>query len=225
MSRHPRAVLADVPMHIVQRGNNRMACFFDTNDYRTYLSLLEDALKESACVLHAYVLMPNHVHLLASPTAAGSPAGLMKRAGQGYVQYVNRKYGRVGTLWQGRYHSSLVESERYLLTCQRYIELNPVRAGMVARPSDFPWSSYHVNADGEPSTLITPHAVYNSIHPDKQARQSSYRDLFAQALNSSQLELLRNALKNNGICGSAEFADTMGSTLGRNFSRRRREAN
>jgi putative transposase len=180
--------------------------------------MLGEALEQSGCLLHAYVLMPNHVHLLACPSRGGSAAELMKRVGQRYVQHVNWKYKRAGTLWQGRYHASLVESERYLLTCQRYIELNPVRAGMVQHPGEFPWSSYRANAHGEPSAIITPHLVYTGMHPDKLEREACYRALFSEPIHTAQLEQLRHALNSNGICGSADFADTMGACLGRDFS-------
>ena len=218
MSRHCRPVFSNVPLHIVQRGNNRNPCFFCKGDYQVYLGMMKDALGEFDCALHAYVLMPNHVHLLASPTATTAPAALMKRVGQRYVQYVNRRYRRFGTLWQGRYHSSLVDTEGYFLACQRYIELNPVRAGIVMHPVDYEWSSYRVHAHGEQSDIVVPHDLYKNIGAEKHTREASYRALFSEALPQSMLDQLRQATQSNGIYGSAQFSEKCGVALGRDFS-------
>ncbi len=223
MSRFPRPVIVNVPLHIVQRGNNRDPCFFSREDYRTYLGMLEDAGKESSCVVHAYVLMPNHVHLLASPQSANAPAGMMKRLGQRYVQFINRKYGRVGTLWQGRYHSSLVDTERYFLACQRYIELNPVRAGLVEHPVAYDWSSYRVHAHGKKSGIVVPHEIYNGLGSEPIERASCYRALFNEAIPQPFLDQFRQATNSNGICGSTHFSDRIGAALGRNFFTQRQE--
>lgn len=218
MSRHRRPVFANVPLHIVQRGNNRNPCFFCKGDYQVYLGMMQDALAEFACTLHAYVLMPNHVHLLASPADTTAPASLMKRVGQRYVQYVNRRYQRFGTLWQGRYHSSLVDTERYFLACQRYIELNPVRAGIVMHPVDYEWSSYRVHAHGEQSEIVVPHDLYKEIGAEKHTREASYRALFSEALSQPLLDQVRQATLSNGIFGSAQFSEKFGVALGRHFS-------
>ncbi len=219
MSRHPRPVFVDVPLHIVQRGNNRNPCFFCKGDYQVYLGMMRDALEEFACTLHAFVLMPNHVHLLVSPAATTAPASLMQRVGQRYVQYVNRRHRRYGTLWQGRYHSSLVDTEDYFMVCQRYIELNPVRAGLVTHPVDYDWSSYRVHAHGEQSGIVVPHELYTAIAPENRAREASYRALFLHALPPTLLDQVRQATTSNGICGSAPFAEKCGVALGRDFSR------
>jgi putative transposase len=142
MPRRPRIHLDSVPLHIVQRGHNREACFFDEQDRHAYLGWLRDALPREHCQLHAYVLTINHVHLLLTPEHAASAPRLIISVGRRYVQYINRAYGRAGTLWDGRYESSLVQADTYLLVCQRYIELYPVRAGMVSDPGGYPWSSY-----------------------------------------------------------------------------------
>lgn len=218
MSRYPRPVFENIPLHIVQRGNNRNPCFFCKGDYQVYLAMMDDALKEFGCILHAYALMPNHVHLLASPTVTTGPAGLMKRVGQRYVQYINRKYKRVGTLWQGRYYSSLVDTDGYFLTCQRYIELNPVRAGIVAHPVDYEWSSYRVHAHGAVSEIVVPHDLYSAIGTNRSAREERYREIFSEALSQSTLEQVRQATKSNGICGSRSFAEKMGVLLARDFA-------
>lgn len=135
-------------LHLIQRGNNRQACFFANDDYRCHLDWLAESAVRTDCAIHAYVLMTNHVHLLVTPTVADSAGQLMKRLGQRYVQRVNRLYRRSGTLWEGRYRSSLVQDETYALACHRYIELNPVRAGMVDHPRDYPWSSYRAKGAG-----------------------------------------------------------------------------
>lgn len=142
MPRRPRLALPGIPLHLIQRGNNRQACFFAEDDYRIYLDWLTEYASKSGCRVHAYVLMTNHVHLLVSADSTTAPGALMKALGQRYVQYVNRTYLRSGTLWEGRYRSCPVDQEAYLLACQRYIELNPVRAAMVRHPADYPWSSY-----------------------------------------------------------------------------------
>ena len=140
MPRRPRITLAGVPLHIIQRGNNRQACFYTDEDYHSYLGWLEEYSRESKCAVHAYVLMTNQVHLLLTPGTAGSAGQMMKRLGQRYVQYVNRSYRRSGTLWEGRFRSCLGQEEQYLLG-YRYIEPNPVRAGMVEHPAEYRWSS------------------------------------------------------------------------------------
>lgn len=219
MSRYPRPVFENIPLHIVQRGNNRNPCFFSRSDYQAYLAMMKDALKEIECVVHAYALMPNHVHLLASPKNTAAPADLMKRLGQRYVQYINRRYNRVGTLWQGRYHSSLVDTESYFMACQRYIELNPVRAGIVAHPVDYEWSSYRVHAHGEESEIVVPHDLYIGIGANGRTREEGYRALFTDPLPPSTLEKVRQATRSNGICGTPTFSEELGVALGRDFTR------
>ena len=140
MPRRARLTLPNIPLHLIQRGNNRQACFFADEDYRFYLDWLAEHAGKTGCQIHAYVLMTNHVHLLLSAETAQAAGALMKALGQRYVQYVNRTYQRSGTLWEGRFRSCLTQDETYLLACQRYIELNPVRAGMVAHPADYRWS-------------------------------------------------------------------------------------
>ncbi len=135
-------------MHIIQRGNNRCACFHAADDYLYYLEHLDRFARRFGCAVHAYVLMTNHVHLLLTPDEADSASLLMKYLGQHYVQHINQRYGRTGTLWEGRFKSCLAQSQTYVLACHRYIEMNPVRAGMVAHPGQYRWSSYAVNADG-----------------------------------------------------------------------------
>jgi putative transposase len=199
MPRRPRLKLAGIPLHIIQRGNNRSACFFATDDYGYYLDHLQHLCQAEGVELHAYVLMTNHVHLLLTPREADGTSRLMKQLGQRYVQYVNRTYRRSGTLWEGRFRSCLIEAESYLLTCQRYIELNPVRAGMVAHPADYPWSSYRANANGETNPLLRPHACYLALGSDDVERQSSYRELCRDAIAPGLIDAIRSAT-NGGYC-------------------------
>lgn len=205
MARRARLVIPGVPLHIIQRGNNRHACFLADRDYLVYLSMLRSSAAHALCAVHAYVLMTNHVHLLVTPESANSPAKLMKALGQRYVQYINRRYGRTGTLWEGRFRSCIVDDERYFLSCQRYIELNPVRAQMVDHPGQYPWSSYRAHAEGVPDQLVTPHRLYSNLAQESAARQAAYRDLFQNELPSEQLELIRRATNGNFALGDAPF--------------------
>jgi putative transposase len=159
--------------------------------------------------------MSNHVHLLVTPAGASSSAELMKGLGERYVRYVNRRYCRTGSLWEGRYKSSLVEHARYLLTCQRYIELNPVRAQMVAHPAHYQWSSYRTNAHGEPSDLITPHTVYAALAHQPVAREKAYRDLFDTPLATKTINKVRRAVNGNFALGDKAFTSALATTLGR----------
>jgi putative transposase len=142
VARHPRLNLPGVPVHVIQRGNNRAACFFADDDRHLYLKLLGDAARQHECAIHAYVLMPNHVHLLATPSDAEGVAAMMQQLGRRYVRIFNDVHRRTGTLWEGRYKAAMIDSEAYLLSCQRYVELNPVRAGIVPYASSFRWSSH-----------------------------------------------------------------------------------
>jgi putative transposase len=215
MPRRARLVLADIPLHIIQRGNNRHRCFFTEADYPVYLAMLHACATSAGCQIHAYVLMTNHVHLLVSPGRAVAPGEMMKGLGQRYVQYVNRRYGRTGTLWEGRFRSCLVECARYLLTCQRYIELNPVRAKIVSHPAHYQWSSYRANAHGEASQLITPHLIYTELGHRPAAREAAYRQLFRDALPTKTLNKVRRATNGNFALGHKHFTDEMSKALGR----------
>ena len=191
MPRRTRIHIDGLPLHIVQRGHNRAACFFDDQDRLAYLGWLREALARERCCLHAYVLMTNHIHLLLTPEHAERVPQVLISVGRRYVQYINRTYGRTGTLWDGRYKSSLVQAEAYLLLCQRYIELNPVRAGMVEQPGDYLWSSYSANALGAPDPVISPHALYLASASDPEQRQHHYRHLFDTPLPEDTVEAIR----------------------------------
>ena len=193
MPRHPRLRLPDVPVLVIQRGNNRHDCFHADGDRLLYLDLLLAETRFFGVAVHAYVLMTNHVHVLMTPSQADGVERVMKLVGQRYAAYFNRRYGRVGTLWQGRYKSCLVEAASYLLTCHRYIENNPVRAGMVASAREYRWSSYRANAEGVSDPLVTAHPVVTglSITPG-QARQA-YRAFVDEPTPAEALQAIRDA--------------------------------
>lgn len=215
MPRRPRIHLPDVPVHLVQRGHNREACFFSDDDYLAYRAWLGEALKKSGCTLHAYVLMTNHVHLLLTPPSAQAVSQLIISLGRRYVQYINKTYRRTGTLWDSRYKSSLIHADDYLLLCQRYIELNPVRADMVSDPALYPWSSYRANGLGQPDALITPHALFLDLDADAVARQSAYRALFRSELDGEALSDIRLALNQGQPLGKGRFLDQVEAMIGR----------
>jgi putative transposase len=181
-----------LPYHLVQRGNNREACFIEAENYQYYLELWKEVARRYGVAVHAYCLMTNHVHFLATPRSPTAISNTLKVVGSRYALYVNRRYSRTGTLWEGRHRASLVQSERYLLTCQRYIELNPVRAGMVERPEEYRWSSYGANAWGDVSWL-TPHDEYRRLDTCCETRCAAYRELFRHQLSEVDLHAIRRA--------------------------------
>jgi putative transposase len=213
MPRRPRLTLPNVPLHLIQRGNNRQACFIADEDHRFYLDWLGEYANKIGVHIHAYVLMTNHVHLLVSAERGGAPGDMMKALGQRYVQYFNKTYRRSGTLWEGRYRSCPTQAETYLLACQRYIELNPVRASMVEHPADHRWSSYRANAQGETNPLVTPHDLYQALGPDPQTRQAAYRELFRHELEPGMVDHIRQATNGNYALGSALFGAQIETAL------------
>jgi putative transposase len=215
MARYPRLDLPGIPQHIVQRGNNRAACFFCDAHRRFYLDLLRDASRAAGVAIHAYVLMGNHVHILATPTDVGAVSVMMQVLGRRYVQSVNKARGRTGTLFDGRFKSGLVQSERYLLCCYRYIELNPVRAALVVDPSHYRWSSYDCNALGEPDGVITRHAVFDELGESPAARQLSYRDFVAQGMPADEHEAIRSHARQGRALGTTDFQAWVESVTGR----------
>ena len=221
MPRRPRVVLPNVPLHLIQRGNNRQACFYADDDYRFYLGWLETYARDAGCAVHAYVLMTNHVHLLLTSSTTGGAGAMMKRLGQRYVQYVNRTYRRSGTLWEGRFRSCLTQEERYVVGCYRYIELNPVRAGMVEHPGEYQWSSYRANAQGEACRALRPHDYYRALGTDRDERQAAYRELFRNRLDPGLVDEIREATNGNYVLGSSRFQDQVARALGRRVSRGR----
>jgi putative transposase len=205
MPRRPRIHLDGVPLHIVQRGHNRQPCFFGEEDYQAYLYWLGEALNKEGCALHAYALMTNHVHLLVTPEHAESIPRLIIALGRRYVQYINTTYRRTGSLWDSRYKSSLIQAETYLLACQRYIELNPVRAAMVDDPAHYRWTSYRHNALGQTNPYLTPHPLYQALGRDDKARQAAYRELFRAQLDRKAIDDIRLALNQNQPLGNSRF--------------------
>ena len=215
MPRNPRPDLAGIPQHIVQRGNNRQACFFAETDYTCYLTQLRGSSVRYGCRIHAYVLMTNHVHLLATPEEVGAVSRMMQLLGRQYVGHVNGRYRRSGTLWEGRFKSSLVDTQRYLLACYRYIELNPLRAAMVASPADYRWSSYHANALGGDDPLVTPHPEYLDLGKSREARRKAYRGLFDEVLDEETINEIRRYLDQQKALGSNRFRQAIEQALGR----------
>jgi len=207
MPRSARLLLQGVPLHVIQRGHNRHHCFLSDPDRLTYLDILREHAGATECAIHAYVLMTNHVHLLASFADILRAPDLIRLTGQQYSAYFNRHHRRCGTLWDGRYRSCPVPSERYLLTCQRYIEMNPVRAGMVDRPVHYPWSSYRANAGLARDELVTPHDVYLWLGHTVSERCAAYRALFADSLTDQQLRMLRAATNGNHVVGGGSTGD------------------
>lgn len=213
--RRARLTLPHVPLHIIQRGNNRQACFYADDDYHSYLGWLRKYADKTGCRVHAYVLMTNHVHLLVSTERPDASGALMKALGQRYVQYVNRTYSRSGTLWEGRFRSCLIQEETYLLACQRYIELNPVRANIVAHPAEYRWSSYRANAQGQADELLQPHSLYEALGRDAASREAAYRELFRDELEPGLVDEIRRATNGNYALGSERFTMQVAVALGR----------
>jgi putative transposase len=213
--RQSRLDLPGIAQHVVQRGNDRQPCFFTDIDRVRYLDELREICLKSGCRVHAYVLMTNHVHLLITPDAIGQVSRTLQALGRRYVRYVNDRYGRTGTLWEGRFKSCLVDSETYLLRCYRYIELNPVRAGMVSRPGDYRWSSFACNAQGAGDALIHPHASWLALGSCAAERQGHYRELFDDAMQAEETATIRAFLQRQHALGSARFQQQIEATLNR----------
>ena len=192
MPRKTRIYLPGMPYHIVQRGNNREACFMRADNYLLYLSLWEELSSRYGVAVHAYCLMTNHIHFLVTPSTETAISRTMSVVGSRYAFAINKQLGRTGTIWEGRHKSSLVDSDQYLLTCYRYIELNPVRAEIVTHPSEYPWSSFAANAYGNYNWL-EPHPIYLALSTTLNDRLANYRSLFADQLEQEDLEIIRTA--------------------------------
>jgi putative transposase len=210
MARLPRFVIPGQPQHIILRGNNRQVIFAADADYHMFRDALVEAAGRYGLAIHAYVWMSNHVHLLASPVTEESISKTLQSVGRRYVQYFNATYARTGTLWEGRYRATVVDSETYLLRLMHYIEMNPVRAGMVARAADYAWSSHrrYANADdGANSAWLEPHAQYLALGRTDHARQAAYSALFKTLTPPAQLTAIRDATNKGWALGSARFAE------------------
>ena len=222
MARPLRVLVPGVPLHIIQRGHNRSQVFFGADDAQRYLTWLTDLAALHGVAIHAYVLMTNHVHLLATPAAADSLPKVLQRVGTRYAMYLNDTRDRTGSLWEGRYRAAPVETERYLLACSRYIELNPVRAGIAKHPREFRWSSYRHNTGEKTDSVITPHAAYRALGDDDAARAAAYRALHEMALADGVVQAIRNATNAGRALGDEKFVARLGQALGRSLAPRQR---
>ena len=215
MPRKPRFYVAEMPVHVVQRGNNKQAIFFDDADYKAYLKWLREAAEKYDCAIHAYVLMTNHVHILVTPKDTDGISRMMQYVGRRYVPYINQSYGRSGTLWEGRYKSSLIDAESYFLACSRYIEMNPVRADMVKHPSDYLWSSYACNAEGKADNIVQPHALYTALGDSDGVRREAYQVLFQAHVDDKELADIRASWQTGTPLGNDRFREEIEAVLGK----------
>ena len=215
MPRQPRYFIPGIAQHVVTRGVDRQATFFVADDYQLYRDSLLNAASIYGCAIHAYVLMANHVHLLVTPSAERSLPNLMQAMGRTYVQRLNRIYKRTGTLWEGRYKASPVQTVTYLLTCYRYIELNPVRAGITRSPAEYPYSSYACNAMGKSDPLVTPHALYLEFSSDQAKRLDAYKRLFNDKLTRNKIQHVRDTTNACLVLGNDSFKDQIETMIGR----------
>lgn len=215
MARRPRIDLPGIPQHVVQRGNDRQPCFFTDADRHRYLRDLKEIALREHCDVHAYVLMTNHVHLLMTPEHSGQVARVMQALGRSYVRYVNDRYRRTGTLWEGRYKSSLVDRDTYLLRCYRYIELNPVRAKMCSDPAEYAWSSHGANALGLHDALVHPHPTYLRLGESPEERCAAYRAIALETLSDEDIEAIRLHLQRQHALGSDRFRTAIEAQLAR----------
>lgn len=193
MARLPRYALPGQPQHVIQRGNNRSTLFQVPGDYAFFRDCLASAIDRFPCHVHAYVFMTNHVHLVMTPVDDGSIGRVMQSVGRRYVRYFNDRYERTGTLFEGRYRAALIDSESYLFTCHRYVELNPVRAGITRIPDEYLWSSYRANALGHEDALVTPHGLYVALGSDPTAQRLAYRGLFRPVVDDASVAAIRDA--------------------------------
>lgn len=210
-----RVVVAGLPHHVTQRGNNRMQVFHNDDDFLYCIDVIRDAAIKHECQIHSYVLMSNHLHILATPQAKDGLSKMMQSVELKYVRYYNKEYKRTGTLWEGRYGSSVVESGNYFFTVSRYIELNPVRAFLSPHPAAYRWSSFHSNALGTSDPLITPHSMYSSLDTDGTSRRMSYISMFAGHLDEDVCSVIRNATRKRSVIGSDAFVDEVEKNLKR----------
>jgi putative transposase len=205
MPRKPRFYLPDVPAHVMQRGHNRSPVFFDNEDYLEYLRILKVMAEKYECMIHAYVLMTNHIHLLLTPASQNSISLMFQGLGRQYVTYINKTYGLSGTLWEGRHKGNPIDSDVYFLACMRYIELNPMRAGMCTGPADYRWSSYAANALGEANSILVPHEKYCQLGDDMSIRQNNYLTLLSERLDADVISDFRKGVQSGTPIGCEYF--------------------
>lgn len=222
MARLPRLTVPGYPHHVIQRGNNRQAIFMDNADREHFLQLLRDYARQHQVAVHAYVLMDNHVHLLLTPQTEQGVPGLMQALGRHYVRTFNQRHGRTGTLWEGRYRSTLIEAERYLMACMVYIDLNPVRAGMVMQAADFPWSSHGHYVGQRTDPLLTSHALVWGLGNTPFAREAAYAEMVQAGLPADHLQRLGRAAHSGWALGGSEFLSKVGGETERRITPARR---
>ncbi len=204
-----------MPVHVFQRGHNKEPVFFNDEDYLVYLRLLKESAEACGCLVHAYVLMTNHVHLLVTPESTTAISTLFQSIGRHFVPYMNKAYQRRGSLWEGRHKGNIIESEAYFLSCMRYIEMNPVRAGMVDYPAKYRWSSYASNAQGVDNAIIRMHEQYLALGCTPEDRQAAYRGLFAIKTDANELEMIRASLYSGTPLGNECFKKQIEVMTGR----------
>ena len=205
MARLPRLIIPNQPHHVIQRGNNRQPIFREEVDYQRFLAWLKEAARFYQVAIHAYVLMPNHIHLLATPSDNVGLALMMQKVGRFYVPWFNNKYERTGGLFEGRFRTSLIDTERYFLACSRYIELNPVRAGLAAGPLDYPWSSYAHHAGVRTDALVTDHLLYWGLGNTPFQREAASTELVMQGIPQDELDFVTASVRKNQPLGSDDF--------------------
>jgi putative transposase len=216
MPRKPRFYQPDLPVHAFQRGHNKAPVFFNDEDYLVYLRYLKESAEASGCLIHAYVLMTNHVHLLITPDSSTAISTLFQGIGRHYVPYINKAYKRRGSLWEGRHKANLIDSDSYFLSCMRYIEMNPVRANIVDHPAKYRWSSYVANAQGIDNVIIKSHEQYLAIASTPEARQLAYRGLFDKNEDDKELDIIRTSLHSGTPLGNGDFKKMIETITGLN---------
>jgi putative transposase len=218
MARLPRLTLPDYPHHVIQRGNNRQPIFANVQHYQDLLHLLAENAQKFSVSIHAYVLMTNHFHVLATPTTAEGLPQMMQAVGRRYVRHFNDSQSRSGTLWEGRYKSTLIQTERYLLACMAYIELNPVRAGLVDDPGSYPWSSFAHYSGTRTDPLVTPHALYWELGNTPFARQAAYSEMARAGVSRETQQLLTQSVLRGWALGEAGFVEDLQTRTQRRVS-------
>lgn len=222
MPRKPRFYLPDYPVHIVQRGHNKNNVFFENEDYKVYLDWLQEGSEWYEVPVHAYALLPNEIHILASPPDKQAASRMMQYQGRRYVPYVNAAYGKTGTIWQGRYKASLIDPETYLINCMLYIENLPVLNGLSKSPGPYKWSSYKFNAQGKKNPLITPQAAYLNLASNDKTRREKYSALIKAGLTDEVVSTIQDAWQTGTPLGSEKFSKMVERRLKINVGHARR---
>ena len=222
MPRQPRLVIPGYPHHIILRGNNRSAIFYSDKDRRFFVNSIKESKEKTKSKIYAYCFMTNHVHLLVEPSTKEGMGNMIQSLGRRYVQYINKIHKRTGTLWEGRFKSSIVSKDEYLLCCSRYIELNPVRAGMVRHPIDYAWSSFSFKAEGRQDALLDEDPIYRGLGKTPREKQVNYKAMFKESIPEQTLGLIRNATQKGGIFGNKKFFEKISKLTGRSVVLRAR---